>query len=146
MSPYDRRRFLSDLGKAGALLASASWLDAIGYAQITGAGLQADFARNDQVPFVDVVATHDTQNRQASVLMLNRDVDGERELVLDWGEVTPTRVLTCETMTGADLKAFNTFEQPTLVVPQRLDAPAAAPRMTFKLPPRSYSVAHLATA
>ena len=30
----DRRRFLADLGKAGALLASASWLDAIGYAQI----------------------------------------------------------------------------------------------------------------
>jgi alpha-N-arabinofuranosidase len=113
---------------------------------ITGAGLQADFARNDQVPFVDVVATHDTQNRQASVLMLNRDVDGERELVLDWGEVAPTRVLTCETMTGADLKAFNTFEQPKLVVPQRLDAPAAASRMTFKLPPRSYTVAHLVTA
>src|SRR6188474_1655736 len=33
MSPIDRRRFLSGLGKAGALLASASWLDAIGYAQ-----------------------------------------------------------------------------------------------------------------
>ena len=34
MSPCDRRRFLLDLGKAGVLLASASWLDAIGYAQI----------------------------------------------------------------------------------------------------------------
>src|ERR671912_1954178 len=39
---------------------------------IRGAGLQADFARNDQVPFVDIVATHDAPNRQASVLMLNR--------------------------------------------------------------------------
>ena len=48
---------------------------------ITAAGLQADFARNDQVPFVDVVATHDAQNGQASVLMLNRDLEGERELV-----------------------------------------------------------------
>jgi alpha-N-arabinofuranosidase len=113
---------------------------------ITGAGLQADFARNDQVPFVDVIATHDAQNRQASVLMLNRDVEGERELVLDWGEAAPTRVLMCETITGSDLKAFNTFAQPKLVVPQRLDAPAAAARMTFKLPPRSYTVAHLATA
>ena len=111
---------------------------------ITAAGLQADFARNDQVPFVDVVATHDTQNRQASVLMLNRDVEGDRDLVLEWGDITPTRVITCETLTGTDLKAFNTFEQPQRVMPQRLDAPAPGSRMTFKLPPRSYTVAQVA--
>ena len=46
------------------------------------------------------------------VLMLNRDTDGEREVVLDWGDITPARVLACETLTGPDLKAFNTFEQP----------------------------------
>jgi alpha-N-arabinofuranosidase len=111
---------------------------------ISGAGLQADFARNDQVPFVDVVATLDAQNGQACVLMLNRDLTGERELALEWRDATPTRVLACETLTGPDLKAFNTFEQPRRVVPQRLDAPAAGARMTFKLPPRSYTVAHLA--
>ena len=43
---------------------------------ITAAGLQADFARNDQVPFVDVVATRDAQSGQACALMLNRDLDG----------------------------------------------------------------------
>ena len=111
---------------------------------ITAAGLQADFARNDQVPFVDVVATIDAQNGQASVLMLNRDLEAEREAVLEWREVTPTRVLACETLTGSDLKAANTFEQPRLVVPQRLDAPMAGNRMTFKLPARSYTVAQLA--
>jgi len=111
---------------------------------ITGAGLQPEFARNDQVPFVDVVATLDAQNGQASVLMLNRDLDAERELTLEWREVTPTRVLTCETLTGSDLKAFNTFEQPKRVVPQRLEPPTAGARMTFKLPPRSYTVAQLA--
>jgi alpha-N-arabinofuranosidase len=112
---------------------------------IAAAGLQADFARNDQVPFVDVVATLDSQNGQACVLMLNRDVEGERELALEWRDVTPTRVLTCETLTGQDLKAFNTFEQPTRVAPQRLDPPVAGARMTFTLPPRSYTVAQLAT-
>jgi alpha-L-arabinofuranosidase len=112
---------------------------------ITAAGLQADFARNDQVPFVDVIATHDAQNAQASALMLNRDLDGEREVVLEWGEVTPTRVLACETLTSPDLKAFNTFEQPRRVAPQRLEAPAPGARMTFKLPPRSYTVAQFAT-
>jgi alpha-N-arabinofuranosidase len=111
---------------------------------ITAAGLQPEFARNDQVPFVDVVATLDAPGGQASVLMLNRDLDAERELALEWRDVTPTRVLTCETLTGSDLKAFNTFEQPKRVVPQRLEAPAPGARMTFKLPPRSYTVAQLA--
>ena len=111
---------------------------------IRAAGLQPDFARNDQVPFVDVVATLDSQNGQAWLLMLNRDLDGERELTLDWRDITPTRVLACETLTGPDLKAFNTFEQPRRVAPQRLEAPAAGARMTFKLPPRSYTVAQLA--
>jgi len=111
---------------------------------ITAAGLQPEFARNDQVPFVDVVATLDGQNGQASLLMLNRDLDAERELALEWRDVTPTRVLTCETLTGSDLKAFNTFEQPKRVVPQRLEPPTAGARMTFKLPPRSYTVAQLA--
>jgi alpha-N-arabinofuranosidase len=97
------------------------------------------------VPFVDLVATHDAQNRQASVLMLNRDIDGEREVVLEWQDVTPAKVLVCETLTGPDLKAFNTFAQPRNVGPQRLEPPAAAPRMTFKIPARSYTVVHLTT-
>jgi alpha-N-arabinofuranosidase len=112
---------------------------------IRGAGLQPDFARNEQVPFVDVVATLDSQNGQACVLMLNRDLDAERELVLEWRDATPMRVLVCETLTGTDLKAVNTFEQPRRVAPQRLDPPAAGTRMTFKLPPRSYTVVQLAT-
>jgi len=112
---------------------------------ITATGLQADFARNDQVPFVDVVATLDSPGGQACVLMLNRDLEGERELALEWRDITPTRVLACETLTGADLKAFNTFEQPRRVGPQRLDPPVAGTRMTFKLPPRSYTIAQLAT-
>ena len=113
---------------------------------ITAAGLQADFARNAQVPFVDVVATLDAPNGQACVLMLNRDLENPRELVLDWRDITPARVLACETLTGPDLKAFNTFEQPRRVAPQRLEPPAAGARMTFALPPRSYTVAQLATS
>jgi len=76
--------------------------------------------------------------------MLNRDLDSERELVLDWRDSTPSRVLACETLTGNDLKAANTFEHPTLVAPRPLDAPKAGSTMTLKLPPRSYTLAHLA--
>src|SRR5262245_43329749 len=112
---------------------------------IRAAGLQADFARNADVPFVDIVATLNPENGEACVLMLNRDADAEREVVLDWRDKTPSRVLACETITGSDLKAFNTFEQPQRVVPRTLEAPKPAGRMTFKLPARSYTVIHLAT-
>ncbi len=113
---------------------------------ITAKDLRADFARDDQVPFVDVAVTIDPANKQACVLMLNRDLEAERELVLDWRDPKPSQVLTCLTLTGPDLKAFNTFEQPKQVAPRPLDAPAAGARMTFKLPARSYTVAQLATS
>jgi len=113
---------------------------------ITAAGLQADFARHADVPFIDVVATLDEANGQACVLMLNRDIDAEREVVLQWEDVTPARVIACETITGPDLKAFNTIEQSGRVIPQRLEPPGPASRMTFKLPARSYTVAQLAVA
>src|SRR6185503_9187328 len=113
---------------------------------IRAEGLRPDFARDDQVPFLDVVATHDPGNGQLCVLVLNRDVQAERELVLECRGLTPTRVLASETLTGTDLKAGNTFERPTLVKPSTLEAPRVGSTMTFKLPARSYSVVHLATS
>jgi alpha-N-arabinofuranosidase len=110
---------------------------------ITPTGLQADFAQAGDVPFVDVVATLDESARQAAVLVLNRDLSNERELTVEWDDVVPKRVLACETLTGTDLKAFNTFDAPRRVVPQAVPAPAVGARMTLKLPPRSYTVVHL---
>jgi alpha-N-arabinofuranosidase len=110
---------------------------------ITPAGLQADFARAGDVPFVDVVATLDEPGGQAAMLILNRDLTGERELTVQWDDIVPKRVLASETLTGSDLKAFNTFEAPRRVVPQAWTPPAAGARMTLKLPPRSYTVLHL---
>ena len=71
-------------------------------------------------------------------------IERERQVVLDWADIVPTRVLSCETLTGPDLKAFNTFADPRRVAPQPLEPPVAGNRMTFALPPRSYTVAHLA--
>ena len=67
-------------------------------------------------------------------------------MALDWGDIRPARMLACETLTGPDLKAFNTFEQPNRVVPRPLEPPSPGARMAFKLPPRSYSVANIATS
>ena len=113
---------------------------------IKAAGLRPDFARDDVVPYLDVAATLDAQTGQLALFMLNRDLQGERELILDCRDFTPTRVLASETLTGTDLKAANTFDRPTLVAPRSLEAPRVGGTMTFKLPPRSYSVAHIATS
>ena len=77
--------------------------------------------------------------------MLNRDLESERELVLGMGHPSPTRVLACQTLTGTDLKAVNTFEQPKRVVPQPTGRAQGGFTMTFRLPPRSYSVVQFAT-
>lgn len=111
---------------------------------ISSAGLRPDFARDDEVPFVDVVVTVDEAASEACVFVLNRDLDGEREVVLEWLDPEPQRVLTCETLTGPDLKAVNSFEQPDRVVPRPLDAPRPGRRMTLKVPAASYSVLSLA--
>jgi len=112
---------------------------------IHAAGLRADFARDEQVPYLDVAITVDAAAKQASVFVLNRDLKSPRELVLDWRDPTPTRVLACETLTGADLKAFNEFDAPTRVAPKPLDAPAVGATMTLQVPPASYTVLSLAT-
>jgi alpha-N-arabinofuranosidase len=108
--------------------------------------LRADFARDDVVPYLDVVATHEPKDGAVSILMLNRDLQSDRDLVVEFRELTPQRVVAAETLTGADLKAANTFARPTLVVPRPLEAPRAGATMTFRLPARSYSVVQLATS
>ena len=60
---------------------------------IKAEGLRADFARDDQVPYLDVAVTVDREKREACVLVLNRDLEAERELVLNWRDPTPQRVL-----------------------------------------------------
>jgi alpha-N-arabinofuranosidase len=111
---------------------------------IRSAGLRADFARDENVPFLDVVATYDAKEKRVAVFALNRDLSNERELSLWFDDVTPSKVLACETVTGPDLKAFNTFESPNKVVMTRLDAAKAGRKMSVKLPARSYTVVHLA--
>jgi alpha-N-arabinofuranosidase len=112
---------------------------------IKAEGLRPDFARNEQVPFLDVVATHNPKNGEIALFMLNRDTSAQRDLTVTWQSPTPSRVLACQTLTGRDLKAANTFDKPNVVTPAKLDAPAAGSSMTFRLPAGSYTVAHLAT-
>jgi alpha-N-arabinofuranosidase len=95
------------------------------------------------VPYVDMAATFDPASGSTALFMLNRDLVKTRELEVIWRDGTPTRVEECQVMTGADLKAYNSFEAPTRVIPQPLDRPKAGAHMIFELPAHSYSVANL---
>ncbi|HEX7730535.1 MAG TPA: alpha-N-arabinofuranosidase [Terracidiphilus sp.] len=97
-----------------------------------------------KVPYLDVVTTLDRAAKTATLFVLNRDLAKARELEIVWRDVTPTKVLSFETITGADLKAGNTFAEPKKVVPQTLESPKVGSRMTVQLPARSHSVLTLA--
>lgn len=93
-----------------------------------------------KVPYLDVVATLDPEKKTATLLVLNRDLEKSRELEIAWHDMTPSSVITFETVTGSDLKALNTFADPKRVVPQKLESPRVGSKMSVELPARSYSV------
>jgi alpha-L-arabinofuranosidase len=81
------------------------------------------------------------------MLVLNRDLDNSREFEIVWRAGAPTRVLTSEVITGPDLKATNTVEDPRRVVPQKQEPPQlAAGKTTVKVPAKSYSLFVFQTA
>ncbi len=96
------------------------------------------------VPYLDVAGTLDRKKGILSLFVLNRDFAKEREFEVVWREAAPKRVRAAKVLTGPDLKAFNTFEEPNRVAPQNLEPPRAGSRMNFKVPAQSYSVFELA--
>ena len=102
--------------------------------------------RQEQTPYLDVSATHDPANGNCSILVLNRDLDKDREVEIEFRDMTPTKVLAAKTLTGKNLQAANTFAKPNNIIGQDFDAPRAGSKMTVKLPARSYSVLQVATS
>jgi len=98
------------------------------------------------VPYLDVTGTIDVENKTASLFVLNRDLEKARDLELVWHETSPTRVNTCQVLTGSDLKAVNGFDAPDRVVPKPLDAPQVGSKMTLEVPARSYLLLSLGLA
>jgi alpha-L-arabinofuranosidase len=103
-----------------------------------------DAAPVGKVPYVDVAGTIDPASGETALFALNRDLDKARELKVRWRDGAPGRVVSAEVLTGRDLKATNTLDAPSNVVPHALAAPRAGADMTFELPARSYSVIRFA--
>jgi alpha-N-arabinofuranosidase len=98
------------------------------------------------VPYIDVAGTLDDETKTATLLILNRDLEKSRDLSVAWRQMTPNRVISCQVLTGSDLKAVNSFAAPKNVVPQPLEPPRAGSEMTLQLPARSYTVVNVGFA
>lgn len=93
-----------------------------------------------QVPYVDVAGTMNPQDGKVAIFLLNRDLSKSRVVEINWQDKTPGQVLVSTTLTGNDLKAFNTFEGPQKVGPQPFAKPTAVNgRTKLEVPPRSYT-------
>jgi alpha-L-arabinofuranosidase len=90
------------------------------------------------IPAVDNAVTFDRAT-QYCVLLLNRDLAQPHEVTLLFRDNAPTRSLRFDTLTGADLKAVNTFAEPNKVKPAAIELPRPGERMVLQLPARSYS-------
>jgi alpha-N-arabinofuranosidase len=96
------------------------------------------------VPYLDVVAVLDESKNAVTLLILNRVLEKSQPLEINWHDLTPSKVVAFETITGLDLKAINTFADPMRVVPLKLENPKVGSRMSIELPAKSYSVLSLA--
>jgi alpha-N-arabinofuranosidase len=96
------------------------------------------------VPFIDASATMD-RNGAVSVFILNRDLEKPRDVELIWREGAPQQVKFSQVLTGADLKASNSFENPKKVTPQVFEpGKTSAGKTVLQVPARSYTVIQFA--
>ena len=94
-----------------------------------------------RVPYLDVVATFSKEKGNASVFILNRDLEKAHQVDLVWEDTAPTRVISASVLTGSDLKAVNSFGSPKTVLPTELAKPTTSGGHTkFEVPARSYTV------
>jgi alpha-N-arabinofuranosidase len=91
-----------------------------------------------RVPYLDAAATRD--GKTYSLFILNRDLVKPHDMEIVWREAPPERVLFSQVLTGADLKACNSFEDPRKVAPQPFEPPKIGTKMTIQVPARSYTV------
>ena len=94
-----------------------------------------------QAPYVDAAGTLNPEDGKVSLFILNRDLNKAHVVEINWQGKAPSQVLNSTTLTGSDLKAFNSFDAPKRVVPQAVDKPSTAGgRTKLEVPARSYSV------
>jgi alpha-N-arabinofuranosidase len=95
----------------------------------------------DQVPYLDVAGAVDRDSGKVALFVLNRDLAKAHQVEITWEDKAPSGVASSWVITGDDLKASNSFENPKRVAPQAFAKPSSSgSRTTFEVPARSYTV------
>jgi alpha-L-arabinofuranosidase len=93
------------------------------------------------MPLLDVSASYDEANNRGAVFLVNRSQQEAVATDVVWRGAAPSRVPAIYQLSGSDPKAINTFEQPNVIAPQRLEGvPLRDGRISLQLPPLSFTV------
>jgi alpha-N-arabinofuranosidase len=102
-------------------------------------------AKYGDVPLVDAIATHDPENGQAVLFIVNRSVDEAVEVNADVRGIAPRSLQEAITLTDVELNATNTEAAPNRVLPKTLDVVTLdGGTLCAVLPPVSWSMVRLA--
>ncbi len=92
------------------------------------------------MPLLDVAASHDPETGQQSIFIVNRSQTETITTELVWQDAAPAQVTAVHQLTGPDVRAENTFEQPDRIVPsQQAGGPVTDGKYTLVLPPLSFT-------
>jgi len=101
-------------------------------------------ARHGEVPLIDAVATHDSEQGRSAVFLVNRSADQEVTVTVDVSRLGDVSVLETHTLADDDVYAQNTLTDPERVAPRANDSAVVADgTLTVTLPPVSWSVLSL---
>jgi alpha-N-arabinofuranosidase len=91
-------------------------------------------------PLLDVSASYDEEGDRGAVFIVNRSQTEAVTTEIAWRGATPRQVPAVYQLAGSDPKAFNTFERPDLITPQRLQGASVRDgRIELRLPPLSFT-------
>ena len=95
------------------------------------------------VPLLDVAATHDPELGKGALFLVNRSQSEAVPLTLQWQERRPHGSIRAWRLTGSDVKAANSFEQPQNVVARPLAVDSLRTGSELLLPPLSFTAVEM---
>ncbi len=89
---------------------------------------------------LDVSASHDPATGKGAVFIVNRSQTETLGAEVVWQQGGPSQITTAHQLSGSDLKAANSFENPNVIVSRPISSvPVSAGKATISVPPLSFT-------
>ncbi|MCL2652921.1 MAG: alpha-N-arabinofuranosidase [Propionibacteriaceae bacterium] len=96
------------------------------------------------VPTIDAVATRDAETGDLAIFLVNRQVDGGQEVVVDLSSIAERKIVESVVLANPDLMWAASAADSTSVAPQPLTADIQDDGLHFTLPPVSWAMVRVA--